>query len=214
MIALSEKMSVEKTSKPKLKRRRCHLCGQFAGGNHVCASSNDIELHADEPLGVLYKIPKTSVAVSPVMVNDIQNCLTTLGLLQFLRPDRRAIPNETFLCSMRPSLVTPVVGDGNCLFTSLAVALGLTHDCGRLIRDIIVSNMNFINFPRNSLQIMFIQLIFPTNITWSLVNLLMSTFVFPECLKMVFLEPAWRYFLSAKFSIWMFFCTMFPWNLG
>ena len=86
------------------------------------------------------------------MVNDIQNCLTTLGLLQFLRPERRAIPNDTFLCCMRPSRVTPIVGDGNCLFTSLAVALGLTHDCGRLIRDIFVSNMKFINFPRNSLQ--------------------------------------------------------------
>ena len=149
---LSERMSLQKTSKPNLKRRRCHLCGQFAGGNHVCANSIDIELHADEPLGVLYKLPKTSVAVSPVMVNDIQNCLTTLGLLQFLRPERRAIPNDTFLCCMRPSRVTPIVGDGNCLFTSLAVALGLTHDCGGLIRDIIVNNMKFINFPRNSLQ--------------------------------------------------------------
>ena len=154
-------MSLQKTSKPNLKRRRCHLCGQFAGGNHVYANSIDIELHADEPLGVLYKIPKTSVAVSPVMVNDIQNCLTTLGLLQFLRPERRAIPNGTFLCSMRPSRVTPIVGDGNCLFTSLAVALGLKHYCGRLIRDIIVSNMNFINFPRNSLQTNFYSNDFP-----------------------------------------------------
>ena len=37
LIVLSERMSLQKTSKPNLKRRRCHLCGQFACGNHVCA---------------------------------------------------------------------------------------------------------------------------------------------------------------------------------
>ena len=45
-----------------------------------------------------------------------------------------------------------MLGDGNCLFSCLAVALGLSHECGPIIRNIIVSHMILISFPPNSLQ--------------------------------------------------------------
>ena len=142
----------KQNNKGNLKRRRCTSCGQFVGEHHVCAKSIELELQVNEPLGILYKIPDASVAVSPTARTEIHSSLNTLGLMDFLRPTKTAIGNDTVICSMQPVRVTAVLGDGNCLFSSLAVALGLSHECGPIIRNIIVSHMNLISFPPNSLQ--------------------------------------------------------------
>ena len=55
----------KQNNKGNLKRRRCTSCGQFVGEHHVCAKSIELELQVNEPLGILYKIPDASVAVSP-----------------------------------------------------------------------------------------------------------------------------------------------------
>ena len=142
----------KQNNKGNLKRRRCTSCGQFVGEHHVCAKSIELELQVNEPLGILYKIPDASVSVSPTARTEIHSSLNTLGLMDFLKPTKTAIGNDTVICSMQPVRVTAVLGDGNCLFSSLAVALGLSHECGPIIRNIIVSHMNLISFPPNSLQ--------------------------------------------------------------
>ena len=142
----------KQNSKGNLKRRRCTSCGQFVGEHHVCAKSIEVELQANESLGILYKIPDASVSVSPATRTEIHSSLNTLGLIDFLKPIKTAIGNDTVICSTQPVRVTAVLGDGNCLFSSLAVALGLSHECGPIIRNIIVSHMNLISFPPNSLQ--------------------------------------------------------------
>ena len=142
----------KQNSKGNLKRRRCTSCGQFVGEHHVCAKSIEVELQANESLGILYKIPDASVSVSPAARTAIHSSLNTLGLIDFLKPIKTAIGNDTVICSTQPVRVTAVLGDGNCLFSSLAVALGLSHECGPIIRNIIVSHMNLISFPPNSLQ--------------------------------------------------------------
>ena len=133
-------------------RRRCTSCGQFAVASHVCLKDIDRELQSDEPPGILYKIPDISISVSPVARSETLNCLSTLGLTDFLVSPDVAIANDSIICTLRPVRVTAILDDGNCLFSSLAVALGLSQDCSSILRNIIVSNMMFINFPPNSLQ--------------------------------------------------------------
>ena len=111
----------------------------------MCAKSIEVELQANESLGILYKIPDASVSVSPAARTEIHSSLNTLGLIDFLKPIKTAIGNDTVICSTQPVRVTAVLGDGNCLFSSLAVALGLSHECGPIIRNIIVSHMNLIS---------------------------------------------------------------------
>ena len=135
-----------------MKRRRCTSCGRFVGASHACLRDIDRELQSDEPLGILYKIPDISLSVSPVARCETLNCLSTLGLTDFLVSPDISIANDSKICTLRPARVTAILGDGNCLFSSLAVALGLTQDCRSIIRNTIVSNMIFINFPQNSLQ--------------------------------------------------------------
>ena len=137
--------------KENMKRCCCTSCGQFVGASHVCSRDIDRELQSDEP-GILYKIPDISISVSPVARSETLNCLSTLGLTAFSVSPDISIANDSIIFTLRPARVTAIRGDGNCLFSSLAVALGLTEDCRAVIRNIIVSNMLFINFPQNNLQ--------------------------------------------------------------
>ena len=135
-----------------MKRQRCIACGHIAGENHECVKDIQTELQAEEPLGVLYKIPDTAISVSPARRKDILHSLANLELSYFLLIQQSTIPKDCFISSLRRANVTPILGDGNCLFTSLAVALGLMQACGEIIRNVIVTNTNLVNFPPNSFQ--------------------------------------------------------------
>ena len=69
----------KQNNKGNLKRRRCTSCGQFVGEHHVCAKSIELELQVNEPLGILYRIPDASVAVSPTARTEIHSSLNTWG---------------------------------------------------------------------------------------------------------------------------------------
>ena len=92
-----------------MKRRRCIACGQFAGKNHECVKDIETELQADEPLGVLYKIPDTAISVSPARRKDILHSLANLELSDFLLNHQSTIPNDCFISSLRPANVTPIL---------------------------------------------------------------------------------------------------------
>ena len=55
----------------------------------MCAKSIELQLQVNEPLGLLYKIPDASVAVSPTARTEIHSSLNTLGLMDFLKPTKQ-----------------------------------------------------------------------------------------------------------------------------
>ena len=140
------------SGKSCLKRRRCTKCGRFSERNHSCPNNTDNVSSTSEPLGILYSIPDSNLLVSSVDARQLQSTLEAIGLS--CSPTSSIIVNKTNirLTSVQPSKSLSIAGDGNCLFTALGVAVGLSHQSGHDLRKLIVSNMDLVTFPENSLQ--------------------------------------------------------------
>ena len=140
------------SGKSCLKRRRCTKCGRFSERNHSCPNNTDNVSSTSEPLGILYSIPDSNLLVSSVDARQLQSTLEAIGLS--CSPTSSIIVNKTNirLTSVQPSKSLSIAGDGNCLFTALGVAVGLSHQSGHDLKKLIVSNMDLVTFPENSLQ--------------------------------------------------------------
>ena len=140
------------SGKSCLKRRRCTKCGRFSERNHSCPNNTDNVSSTSEPLGILYSIPDSILLVSSVDARQLQSTLEAIGLS--CSPTSSIIVNKTNirLTSVQPSKSLSIAGDGNCLFTALGVAVGLSHQSGHDLKKLIVSNMDLVTFPENSLQ--------------------------------------------------------------
>ena len=105
-----------------------------------------------EPVRILYSIADSNLLVSSVDTLHIESTLEAMGLS--CSPTSGIIVNKTKirLTSVQPSQSLKITGDGNCLFTALGVTLGFSHENGHDLRKLIVSNMDSVTFPENSLQ--------------------------------------------------------------
>ena len=140
------------SGKSDLKRRRCAKCGRFSERNHSCPNTTDNVSSISEPLGILYSIADSNLLVLSVDTLHIESTLKAMGLS--CSPTSGIIVNKTNirLTSVQPSQSLKITGDGNCLFTALGVAIGFSHESGHDLRKHIVSNMDSVTFPENSLQ--------------------------------------------------------------
>ena len=187
-----------------LKRRRCAKCGRFSERNHSCANNNDNVSSTSEPLGILYNIPDNNLLVSSVDTLHLESTLEAMGLS--CSPTSGIIMNKTKirLSSVQPSQSLSITGDGNCLFTALGVALGLSHESGHDLRKLIVSNMDSVTFPENSLQTSIYSAEFPNQnklLTSPTVNHYLQTS------RMEFLALVWKFIPFVKFLNWTFMYT-------
>ena len=149
------------SGKSDLKRRRCAKCGRFSERNHSCPNTTDNVSSTSEPLGILYSIADSNLLVSSVDTLHIESTLKAMGLS--CSPTSGIIVNKTNirLTSVQPSQSLKITGDGNCLFTALGVAIGFSHESGHDLRKQIVSNMDSVTFPENSLQFSIYSAEFP-----------------------------------------------------
>ena len=152
------------SGKSDLKRRRCAKCGRFSELNHSCPKNTDNVSSNSEPLGILYSIADSNLLVSSVDTLHLESTLEAMGLS--CSPTSGRIVNKTNirLTSVQPSQSLSIRGDGNCLFTALGVAIGLSLESGHDLRKHIVSNMNSVTFPENSLQTSIYSAEFPNQI--------------------------------------------------
>ena len=140
------------SGKSDLKRRRCAKCGRFSERNHSCPKNTDNVSSTSEPLGILYSIADSNLLVSSVDTLHLESTLEAMGLSCSPTSGRIVKKTNIRLTSVQPSQSLSIRGDGNCLFTALGVAIGLSHESGHDLRNHIVSNMDSVTFPENTLQ--------------------------------------------------------------
>ena len=140
------------SGKSDLKRRRCAKCGCFSERNHSCPNNTEKFSSTSEPLRILYSIHVSNLLVSSVDTLHLESTLEAMGLSCSLTSGMIVNKTNIRLISVQPSQILSIVGDGNCLFTALGVAVGLSHKSGHGLRKHFVSNMDLATFPENSSQ--------------------------------------------------------------
>ena len=164
--------NAETGKKQARKRKRCGECGQFVAPNHVCAisiASREIydnqtfanKIIDNQSLGVLYVIADEAICVGSVAENHIRRKCQNLVLQGYLKSKPITEAADVKLSSVKPNRIEPICGDGDCLFTSMGVSIGMSHGSGSSIRKLIVEHMKIMNWPNNTLNTSVYSMEFP-----------------------------------------------------
>ena len=136
-------------------QKRCQNCKQFSTVDHICPSSSWSDMSVTDSLqnaGLLYVVANDNIVASSLSQHSLSHVSRVLGIaltsIPFSAPASSFIVKEYV-----PDRVCRIIGDGNCLFASLAVAIGGLEQHATTLRRMIVHQMLSIKYPGQTLEV-------------------------------------------------------------
>ena len=146
-----------KHSKKCLSRvqKRCNRCKQFSTLDHICGTASLSTISVPDSLqaaGFLYTVANDNIVANSISQTTLSYVSRILGI-SLTTPPFLPPCLDFVVKNYQPDRVCSIRGDGNCLFASLAVAIGGLQQHAVTLRRLIVNQMLLINYPVQTLEV-------------------------------------------------------------